>query len=81
VKRRDVVFSPEAVDDLDALFDFVRDNAGAERASAWLGRLEAHCQSYDFASERGASRNDVRHGLRISSFERRITIAFTVTPT
>jgi toxin ParE1/3/4 len=33
------------------------------------------------ASERGHLREDIRPGLRIVGFERRVTIAFTVTET
>ena len=33
------------------------------------------------ASERGHKRDDIRPGLRIAGFQRRVTIAFTVTET
>ena len=76
-----MIFSPEAASDLAGLYDFLTESAGPERARVWLGRFEAHCLSFEIAAERGARRDDIRPGLRISSFERRITLAFTVTPT
>ena len=36
-------------------------------------------RGFDVASERGTARNDVREGLRITGFKRRVTIAFNVT--
>jgi toxin ParE1/3/4 len=33
---------------------------------------------FDVASERGHWRDDIRSGLRIVRFERRVTVAFTV---
>ena len=36
------------------------------------------CLGFDLASERGRKRDDVRPGLRIAGFERRVTVAFMV---
>lgn len=41
-------------------------------------RIEAFCRRLDLASERGQRRDDVRPGLRITGFERRVTVAFRV---
>jgi toxin ParE1/3/4 len=81
VKRRAVIFSPEAANDLERLYDYIAGSAGVARADAWLLRIEIHCQSFDMAAERGTVRNDIQPGLRVSSFGRRMTLAFTVTPT
>ena len=78
MKRREVVFAPEARDDVFALFDWISAAAGKGAASKYLERLEAYCLSFDLASERGTRRDDVREGLRVVGFERRIAIAFTV---
>lgn len=43
-----------------------------------MSRVEIFCTKLDLASERGTLRNDVRNGLCIVGFERRLTIAFTV---
>ena len=78
MKQRDVVFSPEAEDDLIRLFDFVRSRSDLKTARNYMSRIEIFCMKLDLASERGTLRNDVRKGLRIVGFERRLTIAFTV---
>jgi len=44
----------------------------------YVDRVEAFCQKLRVGSERGHLRNDIRSGLRIVGFERRLTIAFMV---
>jgi toxin ParE1/3/4 len=78
VKRRDVVFSPEARDDLLNLYDWIAARAGPAIAMAYVERIEAFCLALDLASERGFLREDIRPGLRIAGFERRLTVAFNV---
>lgn len=81
MKRRDVVFSPEAQDDLFALYEWISIKAGSGIALGYIGRIETHCNTFDFASERGTARDDIRPGLRIVGFEHRLTIAFIVSDT
>jgi toxin ParE1/3/4 len=76
VRRRRVVFSPEARDDLLRLYDYIANNAGPPRAIAYVERIEAYCRRFEVAAERGTRRDDIRPGLRIVGFERRVTIAF-----
>lgn len=81
MKTRAVVFSPEARDDLITLitlYDWIADAAGTQTAIGYLERLEKYCMGFAQASERGHSRSDIRPNLRITGFERRITIAFSV---
>lgn len=77
MKRR-VVFSPEAQGDLLQLYDFVAGWAGNARALGYVERISAHCTGFADFPERGARRDDIRPGLRVSGFERRVAIAFTV---
>jgi len=49
-------------------------------AFGYVTRIEAFCQRRGIASKRGLSRDDIRPGLRILGFERRMTIAFIVEP-
>lgn len=78
MKRRSVVFAPEARDDLFELYDWLADTVGPDTALAYIERLERYCLGFDLASERGHGRDDIRPGLRIIGFERRLTIAFAV---
>ena len=75
---RSVIFAPEAQDDLFNIYNQISAKAGIEVGFAYTERLEAYCRHFDFASQRGHLREDIRSGLRIVGFERRVTIAFTV---
>lgn len=75
---RRVEFTPEAEADLVALCDYIAAASYPETAIGYLTRLEDFCMGLAHASERGSLRNDVRKGLRVIGFERRINIAFVV---
>ena len=78
MKRRQVIFTPEARGDLFELYDWIAANAGASVAISYVERIEAYCLGFDIVSERGHRRDDISPGLRIVGFERRVTIAFAV---
>jgi toxin ParE1/3/4 len=78
VRKREIVFSPEARADLIGLYDYIAESSGPARAIAYIGRIEAYCRGFELAAERGTTRDDIRPGLRIVGFERRVTIAFHV---
>ena len=78
MKQREVVFSPEAIDDLNRLYDWIASVAGATVAIRYIERIETFCMRLDLASERGVLREDIRPGLRVVGFERRLTVAFSV---
>ncbi len=78
MKRRSVTYSPEALQDLIDLYDRIAGCAAPAVAAGYLGRIEAFCANLSFASERGRRRDDIRPGLRILGFERRVAIAFSV---
>ena len=78
MKERLVVFAPDAAGDLVALYDWIADAASPSVALTYLERVEAFCQRLSTGSERGHLRTDIRPGLRIIGFERRLTIAFSV---
>ena len=78
MKQRKVVFSPEAIDDLNGLYDWVASVAGLTVALQYIERIETFCMRLDLASERGVLRDDIRPGLRVVGFERRLAVAFSV---
>lgn len=78
MKSRAVIFSPEARNDILRMYDQIADRAGMSVALGYIERLEAYCLRLDLASERGSRRDDIRAGLRIVGFERRVTVAFSV---
>jgi toxin ParE1/3/4 len=78
VKRRQVVFTPEARNDLFEIYDWIAEKASPQIAISYIDRIEAYCLRLELASERGHRRDDISPGLRIVGFERRVTIAFAV---
>jgi toxin ParE1/3/4 len=77
-KRRDVFYSEAALEDLQGIFDYIADQAGPVVAGRYVDRLKRNIDGLDLFSERGARRDDLRPGLRLIGFERRVTILFTV---
>ncbi len=76
---REVIFAPEAQEDLFRAYDYIDAHSGPERAYAYTERVTLYCTDFANFPERGTQRDDLRSGLRIAGFERRITIAFHVT--
>jgi toxin ParE1/3/4 len=74
-----VVFTPLAERQIDALFDYIAENGGERRAASYISRIIAACQKLAMFPERGTRRDDLLSGLRTMGFERRATIAFMVT--
>lgn len=61
-----------------ALYDWITAAAHPKTALGYIERIETFCYGMRIASERGTRRDDIRPDLRIVTFERRVTIAFTV---
>lgn len=81
MESRDVILTPGALGDLTSLYEYIAAESGAERALAYIERIKDYCARLDLASERGTRRDDIRPGLRVVGFERRVTIAFHVDAT
>ena len=73
---REIVFAPEAQNDLKQLYLFVAERSDPERAKAYVDRIETYCRGFANFPERGVRRDDLFPGLRVVGFERRVTIAF-----
>lgn len=74
--KRTVVLAPAALTDLALLRDWIAEAASRTTAESYLERVETFLMGFDIASERGTQRNDIRPGLRIVGYQRRLTIAF-----
>jgi toxin ParE1/3/4 len=78
MKRYRISFRPRAQRDLFGLYDYIATQAGHEIAGAYIDRIESPCLSLESAPERGMRRDDIRRGLRIICFKRRVAIAFQI---
>lgn len=78
---REIIFAPEALADLFELYDYIAASAGAERARNYTDRIVAACAKLVTFPESGTPRDDLRPGLRTTTYRRRVTIAFHMTAT
>ena len=67
---------PGADQDLNSIYDYIKQSAGPDRALSYVERIEAYCQTFAQFPQRGAVRDDLGPTLRIIGFEGRVTIAF-----
>jgi toxin ParE1/3/4 len=74
----EVVFSPEARDDLLQLYDYIAARSGPARARSFTERIFSYCLGFGTFPQRGTRRDDLRPGLRVVGFARRVTIAFHI---
>jgi plasmid stabilization system protein ParE len=73
-----VSFSPEAEAQLVELYSYIAAKASPEIAAGFTEGIVAYCESLSTFPLRGVLRDDVRPGLRITNFRRRVVIAFDV---
>ncbi|MBI5897809.1 MAG: type II toxin-antitoxin system RelE/ParE family toxin [Rhodocyclales bacterium] len=78
--RHRVVFSPEAEDQLAALYRYIAAAATPGIAERYVNAIVSYCESLDTFPLRGAKRDDIRPGLRITNYKGRTVIAFAVAP-
>jgi plasmid stabilization system protein ParE len=73
-----VVFSPEAQEQLVDLYRYVAAAASPAIAADYTEAIVRYCESLCLFPARGTRRDDVRPGLRITHYRKRTVIAFTV---
>jgi plasmid stabilization system protein ParE len=73
-----VVFSPEAEEQLVALYGFIAEAASPDIAASYAEAIVQCCESLSTFPLRGIARDDVRPGLRITNYKKRTVIAFEV---
>lgn len=74
-----VIYAPEAEAQLVALFLHIAEAASPEIAARYTDAIVEQCESLKTFPMRGARRDDIRPGLRVFGFRRRVSIAFEVT--
>ncbi len=77
---RSVVYSPRARQQLTDLYLWIATSSGfADRAEEFVSAILDYCDAMVSFPLIGTARDDLRPGLRIVGFRRRVTIAFAVT--
>ena len=73
-----VIFTPEAQEQLAALYRYIAVAASPEIAERYTNAIVTYCEGLHTFPLRGTCRDDIRNGLRISHYKKRDGIAFFV---
>lgn len=73
-----IVFAPEAQDQLAALYGYIACAASPSIALSYTEAVVRYCETLRMFPHRGVPRDDIRPGLRMTNYKKRITIAFAV---
>jgi plasmid stabilization system protein ParE len=78
VKQYTVIFTPEAQEQLAALYHYIAVAASPEVAARYTNAIVTYCEGLHTFPLRGTCRDDIRPGLRITHYKKRTVIAFDV---
>lgn len=73
-----VVYSPEVVDALEALFLYIAERSTPATADRYLAAVIETCERLALFPHRGVPRDDIRPGLRVTHHQGRTVIAYAV---
>ncbi|HEX2887239.1 type II toxin-antitoxin system RelE/ParE family toxin [Vineibacter terrae] len=71
-----VLFTPEVRDQLDSLERYIAAVGSPATAARYVDAIVTYCESFQTAPLRGTRRDDLFPGLRITSYRRRVVVAF-----
>lgn len=73
-----VVFRREALQQLEELYDYIADAGSPENAARFTDAIVTYCAGLSHFPYRGTARDEIRPGLRIIGYKKRVVIAFAV---
>jgi toxin ParE1/3/4 len=73
-----VEFTPEAEEQLAALFRYIAREADPAIAQRYASGIITYCEGLATFPRRGVRRDDIRPGLRVTNYKKRTVIAFMV---
>src|SRR5580658_8734504 len=76
-----VVFTPESEAQLVDLYGYIAVEASPEIAARFTDGIVTYCESLSTFPNRGDRREDIRPGLRVTNYRKRVAIAFDVEET
>jgi plasmid stabilization system protein ParE len=78
VRQVTLRFAPEAVEHLSEIYSFIALAASPETARRFTDAVLAYCERLCAFPYRGRLREDIRPGLRLTTYRRRVAIAYIV---
>jgi len=76
--RYQVDFSPVAQYQLESLYDYIAQASTPSIAARYVHGIIDYCESLSTFPLRGTAREDLRPGLRMTHYKKRVVIAFRV---
>ncbi len=73
-----VVFTPEAEEQLSAVYRYLATEASPAIAYRYTHDIIEHCEGFNEFPYRAVRRDDIRQGLRLTHFKGRVVIAFAL---
>ena len=73
-----VVFTPEAQEQIAEIYRYVASAASPRIAERYASAIVTYCEGLGAFPLRGSRRDDIRKGLRITNYKKRVVIAFEV---
>jgi plasmid stabilization system protein ParE len=74
-----VVFTPEAEEQLVDLYRYIAAAGSPEAAARYTDSIVTFCEELATFPYQGRARDDIRPGLRLIGYRRRVVVAFAVT--
>jgi plasmid stabilization system protein ParE len=71
-----VIFTPEAEEQLAALYRYIAAEASANIAERYTGAIVSYCEGLSTFPHRGVCRDGIRQGLRVTNYKGRTVIAY-----
>jgi plasmid stabilization system protein ParE len=73
------MFRPLAEEDLIELYLYIAEESGyPDRAIDYVRRIREFCSNLAAFPKRGQQRNDLRRGLWVAGFEKRVAVAYVI---
>lgn len=73
-----VQFAPEALDQLEAIEDYIAQTGSSVVAARYVDAIVSYCETLTMFPQRGIRRDDLMPGLRVTNHRRGAVIAFIV---
>jgi toxin ParE1/3/4 len=73
-----IVFSEQAWQDADEIYDWIAAKSDPETAECYVSRIIDFCDSLNQFPNRGTPRGDLATGIRTIVFESRVIVAYIV---
>jgi toxin ParE1/3/4 len=78
VTSYNIVWRPQARDDLLALYEWIANQADPDTAFEYARQIETHANTLATFPERGTPRDDLASGVRTTPYRRRTVVAYRV---